>query len=133
MARNPIGSTQRFNIRTIVIQQWHMQFIFHPRLKYSHCERLLGIDIDCKLNFENHITQICRKAREKIKALARIAPFLNKRKRKLLIKLLMAYFRSWSVTVLNYITWRCITLDTGSLSILGQFAQSYMAQNHSPS
>ena len=132
MARNPIGSTQRFNIRTIVIQQWHMQFIFHPRLKYSHCERLLGIDIDCKLNFENHITQICSKAMEKIKALARIAPFLNKRKRKLLIKLLMAYLRSWLVTILNYITWRCIALDTGSLSILGQFAQSYMAQNHSP-
>ena len=47
--------------------------------------RILGIDIDCKLSFENHINQICSKARAKIKALARIAPFLNKRKRKLLI------------------------------------------------
>ena len=54
-------------------------------IKNSDCKRLLGIDIDCKLNFENHINQICSKARAKIKALARIAPFLNKRKRKLLM------------------------------------------------
>ena len=60
-------------------------------IKYSHNERLLGIDIDCKLSFENHINQICSKAREKIKALARIAPFLNKRKIKLLIN---AFFKS---------------------------------------
>ena len=55
------------------------------QIKNSDCERLLGIDIDCKLSFENHINQICSKASAKIKALARIAPFLNKRKRKLLI------------------------------------------------
>ena len=60
-------------------------------IKYSHNERLLGIDIDCKLSFENHINQICSKARAKIKALARIAPFLNKRKRKLLMN---AFFKS---------------------------------------
>ena len=56
------------------------------QIKNSDCERLLGIDIDCKLSFENHINQICSKARAKLKALARIAPILNKRKRKLLMK-----------------------------------------------
>ena len=29
----------------------------------SDCERLLGIDIDFRLSFENHINQICSKAR----------------------------------------------------------------------
>ena len=61
------------------------------QIKNSDCKRLLGIDIDCKLSFENHINQICSKARAKIKALARIAPFLNKRKRKLLMN---AFFKS---------------------------------------
>ena len=61
------------------------------QIKNSDCERLLGIDIDCKLSFENHINQICSKARAKIKTLARIAPFLNKRKRKLLMS---AFFKS---------------------------------------
>ena len=37
-------------------------------IKNSDCERLLGIDIDCKLSFENHINQICNKAKAKIKA-----------------------------------------------------------------
>ena len=61
------------------------------QIKNSDCERLLGIDIDCKLSFENHINQICSKTRAKIKTLARIAPFLNKRKRKLLMN---AFFKS---------------------------------------
>ena len=60
-------------------------------IKNSDCERLLGIDIDCKLSFENHINQIRSMTRVKIKALARIAPFLNKRKRKLLMN---AFFKS---------------------------------------
>ena len=49
------------------------------QIKNSDCKKLLGIDIDCKLSFENHINQICSKARPKIKALARTAPFLNKK------------------------------------------------------
>ena len=59
-------------------------------IKNSDCERLLGIDIDCKLSFENHINQIRSMTRVKIKALARIAPSLNKRKRKLLMN---AFFK----------------------------------------
>ena len=51
------------------------------QIKNSDCARLLAIDIDCKLSFENHINQICSKARAKFKALARIALFLNKRKK----------------------------------------------------
>ena len=47
------------------------------QIKNSDCERLLEIDGDCKLSFENHIKKICRKARAKIKTLARIALFLN--------------------------------------------------------
>ena len=40
------------------------------QIKNSDCERLLEIDIDCKLSFENHIDKICSKARAKIKLLA---------------------------------------------------------------
>ena len=61
------------------------------QIKNGDCERLLRIDIDCKLSFENYINQICSKARAKIKTLARITPFLNKRKRK---QLMNAFFKS---------------------------------------
>ena len=47
-------------------------------------EKLLGVTIDAKLSFEKHIEQIYAKARAKLKALARIAPFMNIRKNKVL-------------------------------------------------
>ena len=61
------------------------------QIKNSNCGRLLGIYIECKLSFENNINQICSKARAKIKTLAGIVPFLNKRKRKLLMNV---FFKS---------------------------------------
>ena len=45
----------------------------------------------------------------------------------------MVYLPNWSVILLKQIAWLYITLKAGSLSILGRFAQSYMAQNHPPS
>ena len=71
----------------------HVNYIGTSQIKNGDCERLLGIDIDCKLSFENHINQICSKARAKIKALAR-----NKRKR----KLLMNAFSNLSLVVAHY-------------------------------
>ena len=48
--------------------------------------------IDAKLSFEKHIEQIYVKARTKLKALARIAPFMNIKKKKVLMKAFMAQF-----------------------------------------
>ena len=61
------------------------------QIKNSSFEGLLGTDIDRKMGFENHISQICTKGKTKIKALAKTTPFLNKGKIKLLIH---AFFKS---------------------------------------
>ena len=47
---------------------------------------LLGIAIDSNLAFENHINSICKKAYEKLNALARIAPYMNIQKRITIMK-----------------------------------------------
>ena len=39
--------------------------------------KLLGVNIDCKLNFNEHVTRICKTASGKVKALYRIRPYLN--------------------------------------------------------
>ena len=38
----------------------------------SHEEKLPGIFLDSKLNFDSYITSLCKKAGQKLKALARI-------------------------------------------------------------
>ena len=51
----------------------------------SSSEKLLGVTISAKLSSEKHIEQIYAKARAKLKALAKIAPFLNIKKKKVLM------------------------------------------------
>ena len=48
--------------------------------------KLIGITIDNKLNFNEHVTKICKKANQKLHALARIAKYLNTDKLKIIIK-----------------------------------------------
>ena len=51
----------------------------------SECEKLLGVKIDVNLNFNNHISDLRKKASRKISALARVASFMSFNKRKLLM------------------------------------------------
>ena len=48
--------------------------------------KLLGLTIDDKLNFTEHVSNLCRKASQKLHALARIAPYMQSNKRKILMK-----------------------------------------------
>ena len=49
------------------------------------CEKLLGIKIDSKLHFDDHIQDLCNKANRKLRALARANPYMNLQKRKVLL------------------------------------------------
>ena len=51
-------------------------------LKPKSCVKLLGINIDHKLNFSEHVKTICKSASGKIKALFRIRPYLDLHKRR---------------------------------------------------
>ena len=46
-------------------------------IKSSHCERPLGVKLDHKQSFNNHIWELCKKATEKAQALARVTPYMN--------------------------------------------------------
>ena len=54
-------------------------------IKPTSYVRLLGLDIDNKLNFRIHIKELCRKAGAKLNAIKRLGIFLNEKERKLLV------------------------------------------------
>ena len=57
----------------------------------STCEKLLGVKSDFKLIFEDHISELCKKASKKIHALARVTPYMNIAKKRILMN---AFFKS---------------------------------------
>ena len=52
----------------------------------SKIELLLGITIDHELKFDDHVNHLCKKASLKLNALARIAPFMNVSKKRIIMK-----------------------------------------------
>ena len=53
----------------------------------SKSEKLLGIQLDCNLTFNEHVENLCKKASQKLSALARISSFIDESKRRVLFKL----------------------------------------------
>ena len=56
------------------------------KIESSKKEKLLGVSIDTTLSFEHHITSLCKKASQKLHALARIAHYMDFEKRRSLMK-----------------------------------------------
>ena len=54
-------------------------------IKKSICEKFLGVKIDNKLNFDGHVKGLCKKANNKLRALARATPYMSLEKEKLLM------------------------------------------------
>ena len=54
-------------------------------IKNSKFEKLLGIKLDSKLNFNSHIHDICQKAGQKLNAISRIRPYMGFAKRCLIV------------------------------------------------
>ena len=54
-------------------------------IESSTCQKLLGIKIGPKLRFDDHVQDLCYKANRKLRALARATPYINPRKRKVLL------------------------------------------------
>ena len=49
-------------------------------------QELLGITIDSNLSFEEHLNNICKKASQKLNALARISSYMDIQKRRAIMK-----------------------------------------------
>ena len=59
--------------------------ICNEKLSNTCSEKLLGIKIDNKLTFEEHIDRLCKKASQKVSALARISSLITFEQRKCIV------------------------------------------------
>ena len=84
----------------------HKLMLGDASITNSNQVKLLGINIDNELTFKEHINQICKTASCKLNALARIIPYMNLEKRKLIVN---AFFDSQ----FNYspLIWMCHKRD----------------------
>ena len=75
----------------------------------SLSKKLLGINFDFKLKFNQHNKDICQKASQKIKALARLAPYMGTAKKHIIMN---TFFKSQ----FNYCPLvRCASIDPQTL------------------
>ena len=52
-------------------------------IKNSANEKLLGVNIDSKLNFDCHVNHLCNKTNKKLRALARVTPYMTLEEKKM--------------------------------------------------
>ena len=71
-------------------------------IKNTNCEKLLGIVVDSRLNFNDPLDGIIKKASRKINALSRKIPLMNISKRRILMNSFFnSQFRSFIVVLLT--------------------------------
>ena len=75
----------------------------------SEREKLLGVTIDNKLNFNNHLQKILQKANQKIHVLARITPYMARITPYMSIPKRMLLMNSFFISQFNYcpLMWMC--------------------------
>ena len=57
----------------------------HITLKHSSHEKILGVTIDNKLSFDEHIINICKTANKKLNALSRINHYMKQNQKEILL------------------------------------------------
>ena len=70
-------------------------------IKITHCEKLLGIKVDSKLNFNEHLDCIIKRASRKINAISRITPLMNISKKALNDLTIVLWVRFFKVVQLK--------------------------------
>ena len=60
--------------------------IGNEKIWESNKQKLLGLEFDRNLNFNEHVSSLCRKAGNKVSALARLSNFMSFKQRRILFK-----------------------------------------------
>ena len=76
--------------------------ICNKKLSSTCSEKFLGIKIDNKLTFEEHVEVLCKKASQKVSAVARISSLMRFEQRKRIVNLFITSHFSYCPLVLMF-------------------------------
>ena len=94
--KNPLkGNADKFHFLVSTSQEVSLN-VNTFKIISSDSEKRLGVKFDSKYRFYQHITYLCRTASRKTHALARVTPFMNLSKRRLLMN---SFLRHSLITV----------------------------------
>ena len=83
LSDNMTGNTEKCHLIMSTDQSDNFQ-LGGSLIERSDCEKMLGVKIDYKLNFDEHVKTLCSKANNKLRALARATPYMSVEKKKIL-------------------------------------------------
>ena len=55
----------------------HEMYIENKKITSEHSVKLLGIEIDNQLNFDNHVSTLCKKAGSQLNAIGRLRKYIG--------------------------------------------------------
>ena len=64
----------------------HVACIIHIQIENTASEKLLGVTIDSDLKFDIHVNNLCKKATQKLNALARVSGYMDSSKKRTIMK-----------------------------------------------
>ena len=94
----------------------------------SKCEKLLGVKLDNKLSFDDHVSELFKNVSRKIHALMRVTPYMNISKRRILMK---AIFTS-KFTYYSLIWMCCSLINNRKINSLHERCLRIIYQNKQP-
>ena len=80
--------------------------IYNEKLSSKFSEKLLGIKIDNKLTFEEHVEGLCEKASQNVSALARVSSLIRLEQRKHIVNSFITSHFSYCPLVWIFHSWR---------------------------
>ena len=83
--------------------------INHIQIENNISEKLLGVTIDSDLKFDIHVNNLCKKATQKLNALARISGYMDSSKKRTTMKVFITSHFSYCPLVWMFLAEKLIT------------------------
>ena len=84
LSDNMTGNTEKCHLIMSTDQSDNFQ-LGGSLIERSDCEKMLGVKIDYKLNFDEQVKTLCSKANNKLRALATTTPYMSVEQKKILM------------------------------------------------